>query len=444
MSRPRQALPFERREVVAAAAGAEVTLEKLIPEGKALGRLTDGRVVIASGPMPGDRIRLEVVSERKGLVTARRYRLLQPSTLRVASRCPVADRCGGCDFMVLPIAEQRQQKLQIVREALLRTGKIDWGGRPLELVAGVRAEGYRGRVRLQVAGGRVGFYHRASHELVEPEVCAVSTARVNAALRELRGLARAHAEALDAFAWLELREASDGSVSVLLEPDARAPARDTSGWLEALRARFVVAVRGAGPTAPEQWQRFDLSDDSFMLSSPPGFVQVNWEVNRLLIADVLAGARARDVGTFLDAYAGSGNFTLPLLARGLSGTAVESNASAVEPLSEAARRQRFEAAELVVADAAAHARGLAAEGRRFDLVLVDPPRAGLGAGLEPLAHVARRWLLVCSCNPVTLARDLRRLLDLGFELDELRAFDMFPQTHHVETLAWLRAPARAV
>jgi 23S rRNA (uracil1939-C5)-methyltransferase len=423
------------------ATGAEVVIDKLIPDGKALGRLTDGRVVIASGPVPGDRIRLEAVSETKGLVTVRSFRLLAASPLRVEPSCPYAERCGGCDWMALPLAEQRRQKLEILREALLRTGKIDWGARPLELVGGSRAQGYRGRVRLQISSDRVGFYHRASHELVEPDVCAVSTPRVNAALREIRQLARSHAGALAAFAWLEVREASDGSVSILLEPDARAPARDTRAWLEALREKHLVALRGQGTTPPDQWQRFDLSDGSFMLSAPAGFVQVNWEVNRLLIADVLAGAAERGVRTFLDAYAGSGNFTLPLLAAGLRGLAVESNASAVAPLVEAARRQGFDA-ELVVADAAAHARALEREGRRFDLVLVDPPRAGLGAGLEPLAGLAQRWFLMCSCNPVTLARDLRQLLDRGFELEALRAFDMFPQTHHVEALAWLRAPSR--
>ncbi|HTV26147.1 MAG TPA: RsmD family RNA methyltransferase [Polyangiaceae bacterium] len=422
-------------------AGEEVVIDKLIPDGKALGRLTDGRVVIASGPLPGDRIALERVKETKGLVTVLEFRQVEPSSQRVAPSCPHAERCGGCDWMALPIAEQRRQKLEILREALLRTGKIDWRERPLELVAGEHAEGYRGRVRLQIGAGRVGFYHRASHELVEPDVCAVSTPRVNAALREIRELSRHHASALDAFAWLEVREASDGSVSILLEPVAGVPARARSAaWLEALRVHHVVAVRGE--EAPrQQWQRFDLTDDAFMLSAPAGFVQVNWEVNRRLIGEVVAGAAQRAVGTFLDAYAGSGNFSLPLLARGLRGLAVESNASAVAPLVEAVRRQGFDA-ELVVADAAAHARVLARAGRSFDLVLVDPPRAGLGAGLEPLAGLARHWFSMCSCNPVTLARDLRRLLDLGFELEALRAFDMFPQTHHVEALAWLRAPGQ--
>jgi tRNA/tmRNA/rRNA uracil-C5-methylase (TrmA/RlmC/RlmD family) len=269
----------------------------------------------------------------------------------------------------------------------------------------------------------------------------VSTEAVNAALGELRGLALAHPGALNAFSWLEVREATSGALSVLLEPRQQAPHVDTRGWLAALRARFVVAVNGRAGDSPELWQRFDLTDDTYMLSSPAGFVQVNWEVNRALIAHVLEGVAARGLGTFLDVYAGSGNFTLPLLRRGLAGHAVESNASAVAALREAARQQGLDAGGVVVADAALHAGALERQSQRYDLVLVDPPRAGLVAGLEPLGRLARRWFVMCSCNPVTLARDLGRLVALGFELEELRAFDMFPQTHHLESLAWLRAPA---
>jgi 23S rRNA (uracil1939-C5)-methyltransferase len=427
--------------MTSSAAGAEVLIDKLIPDGKALGRLSDGRVVITSGAVPGDRIRLEATSESKGLVTARAHRLLSASPLRIEPSCELAGRCGGCDWMVLPIAEQRRQKLAVLREALLRTGKIDWQARPLELYAGERAEAYRGRVRLQVAGGRIGFHQRGSHQLVEPERCAVSTGAVNTALRELRELARAHAGALDAFSWLEVREATDGTLSVLLEPGQRAPAPDTSAWLEALRARFVVAVGSRAGAEPALRQRFQLTDDTYMSSPPAGFVQVNWEVNRALIAAVLGGAAARGIRTFLDVYCGSGNFTLPLLRRGYTGQGVESNASAIASLREAARQQGLDADGCVVGDAAAYARALGRQAQRFDLVLVDPPRAGLMAGLEPLAQLAGRWFVMCSCNPVTLARDLGRLVALGFELEELCAFDMFPQTHHLETLAWLRPPA---
>ncbi len=419
----------------------EVSIEKLIPEGKALGRLADGRIVIAQGAIPGDRILLERFSERKGLVSAQSFRLVAASPLRVTPSCSVAERCGGCDWMMLRIQEQRQSKIELLKEALWRTGKIDFRERGIELFIGQRAEGYRGRVRLAVQHDRIGFYQRGSHELIEPERCAVSSPAVNAALGELRLAARAQAGALGCFTWLEVREGSDGSVSVWLERNDRALSPAARAFIQALRAKFIVVASSSEAESPQSWQRFQLTDDTFMLSSPASFTQVNWEVNRLLIRRVLDGAAARGINTFLDAYAGSGNFALPLLAQGLSGLAVEANPSAVLAAREAARRQTLPADGFVVADAAAHAEELWRQGRRFDLVLVDPPRAGVKVGLEPLSRLAQAWFLMCSCNPVTLARDLRSALDLGFSISELEAFDMFPQTHHLETLAWLRAPA---
>ena len=422
-------------------AQAEVVVEKLIPDGKALGRLADGRVFIVAGAVPGDRLQLEEVSESKGLVEARAFRVLEPSPLRVTPRCPVVAQCGGCDWMVLSAEQQRLGKLAVLTEALLRTGKIDVRGQPPTLFVGRCRDGYRSRVRLQVAGERIGFYQRGSHELVEPSHCAVSSPLLNAALGELRTLARAGPGALECFSWLELRHGSEGTVSVQLQRNEKPLSDACRRWLQALRGKFIVVTSPEEAESPEAWQRFQLTADTYMLAPAAAFTQVNWEVNQQLIERVVEGAVTRGVGTFLDAYAGAGNFALPLLARGLSGLAVESNRAAILAAREAARRQGLPSDGFVAADAASFAAELRQKGRAFELVLVDPPRAGVKNGLEDLASLATGWLSICSCNPVTLARDLRALIDLGFELDRIEAFDMFPQTHHVEALAWLRAPA---
>lgn len=422
--------------------GEELVIEKLIPEGKALGRLADGRVVIVTGAVPGDHIALEEVSRSKGLVQGRRFRLLAPSRLRTTPRCSVAAECGGCDWMILRSEQQHLGKVAVLVEALLRTGKIDVREHPPRIFAGRLRDGYRVRVRLQVKNDRIGFYERGSHDLVEPDHCAVSSPTVNVALGVLRGLARAHTGALSCFSWLELRQASDGTVSVLLERNGERFGAATRSFLEMLRRQFIVVTDTASAEAPASWQRFQLTPATYMLSSPASFTQVNWEVNQALIARVIEGAAERGVRSFLDAYAGSGNFTLPLLAQGLSGVAVESNRASILAAREAARRQGLTGGSFVAADAELHAVELHAHGQSFELVFVDPPRAGVKSGLAELARLSKGWLAMCSCNPVTLARDLRRLLDLAFEIESIEAFDMFPQTHHFETLVWLRAPAR--
>jgi len=423
------------------AAGAEICVEKLIAEGNALGRLADGRVVILEGAVPGDRVVLERVTEQKGLVRALAFRVTQPSPLRVTPHCPVFGACGGCDWMMLRPAEQHAQKLAVLREVLLRTAKLDLGEREIPLVAGPSPTGYRRRIRLQIVDGRIGFYARSSHTLVEPEQCAVSSSALNGALRSLRALTRHAPATLAGLASLELRQACDGSLSLFLEKDlARASAvPDLAG----LRERFLCALGATDAATPALWQRFELTAQTYLLAPPGCFTQVNWEVNRALIARVLAGAQARGVRSFLDAHAGAGNFTLPLLAQGLSGMAIECNRLAVAAARRAAERQGLSGGGFTVGDSARVARDWRRQGRRFDLVLLDPPRAGVKEGLRELAELSAGWLAICSCNPVTLARDLRTLLDLGFGLEEVAAFDMFPETHHLETLVWLKAPGTA-
>lgn len=424
-----------------ALSGTEVVVEKLIAEGNALGHLADGRVVILQGALPGDRVTLERAVQTKGLVRALAHRISTPSPLRVTPECPVFSSCGGCDWMMLRASEQPAQKLAVLREALLRTAKIDWTARPIPIVSAASPQGYRRRIRLQVVDGHIGFYARGSHQLVEPEQCRVSSAALNRGLQELRQLTRRAPAALASVSSLELREGCDGTLSLYLErePGAARVALD----LTSTGGRFQVAVGAADAENVALWQRFDLTEQTYLLAPPGCFTQVHWQINRQLIGRVLAGARARGATSFLDAYAGCGNFALPLLAAGLAGKAIESHPLAIRAATEAARRQALPSAGFLAGDSAVLGRQLLQQEQQFDLVLLDPPRAGVKQGLAELAGLARGWLVMCSCNPVTLARDLRALVDLGFVLEEIEAFDMFPETHHLETLVWLRAPGRA-
>lgn len=418
----------------------ELTIEKLVPEGKALGRLPDGRVVLTAGCVPGDRIAIEGAAHTSSCVKALGFRLLSASPLRIAPRCPVASQCGGCDWMMMDRGEQRRQKIALLADALARVGKL----RNLKLPAGITSDdqrfGYRRRIRLRAHGDRIGFHARQSHDLVEPASCAVSTPGINAALDTLRQLSRAHPGALDAFDWLELREATDETISVYLARNERAATDASRSWLAALRQRFIVAASEAEAERRETWQRFALTPEIYMLSPPGTFTQVNWEVNQALIARVLAGARHRGAHSFFDAFSGAGNFSLPLLGAGLGGVAVEANRLAITAAREAAREQHLASDTFRAATTSAVARELKRRGQRFDLVLVDPPRAGVKSGLAELAALASGSLAMCSCNPVTLARDLRALVDLGFRIEGIECFDMFPETHHLETLVWLQAP----
>jgi 23S rRNA (uracil1939-C5)-methyltransferase len=160
-------------------------------------------------------------------------------------------------------------------------------------------------------------------------------------------------------------------------------------------------------------------------------------VNRVLVQRVLELARDAGASTFCDLYCGSGNFTLPLVHAGLSGVGVEESASAISQARQAAEQQGLGAARFYSEEAAAFAQRAARAGERFDLVILDPPRAGVKKSLDSMAELSAGRLILVGCDPVTFARDLARLGSLGLVVRGIEAFDMFPQTHHVEALAWL-------
>jgi 23S rRNA (uracil1939-C5)-methyltransferase len=213
-------------------------------------------------------------------------------------------------------------------------------------------------------------------------------------------------------------------------------------WLADLSKHFQVRSPTSQGQAvdPQLWQAVTLEASRVHLRVQPGvFTQVNWHVNALLIEDALACARAFGALSFLDVFCGIGNFALPLLRAGLVGKGLDDNEVSIECARAAAREQALNA-HFEACPALDGLRRLQRRRERFDLVVVDPPRAGLGDALQPLSALATRGLFYCACDPVSFARDAKRLCDLGFSLDSVRAYDLFPQTHHVELTAWFSSP----
>lgn len=414
----------------------ELVVEKIVPGGRGLGRLADGRVALIDGAFPGDRVRLPVARDRGGYVEGV-AEVLQAGAPRREPPCPVASACGGCDFMELPLEAQRRMKLALVHEALRRTAQLELPEGAIALVSRGPALGYRTRLRLQLEGGRVGFYSARSHDLVEVERCAVGAEPLQAALAELCAHARRHAEAFAPFAHVEVRAAPGAERCSLYfagKPDAR-PSPASRRAVDELREEFTVTVRG--DRRNPELERFPLGD-VYLLSAPGSFTQINWAVNLALVDAVLEGAEERGARTFIDLYCGSGNFALPLLARGLTGKGIEVSEDAIACAVRAADEQRLTGGEFVAGDVSRLAERAAAAGQKYDLVVLDPPRAGAKDALGAVQSLASKAVVLIACDPVTFARDLRTLLELGLSLERITAFDMFPQTHHVECMAWLR------
>jgi len=410
-----------------------LTVEKLVPGGEGFAHLPDGRALFVRGAAPGDRLVVRRVEKQRGALVAIEFDLLEPSPDRITPECPVAASCGGCDLMHLSRPAELRQKASMLGAALERVGGMSVSV-PALTTAGA-SSGYRSRVRFHVGQhGKLGFFARGTHQLVEVPGCVVADPAINRALSTIRRLARRFPDALSGFSDVELR-ATEGGVIARFEPKDGIKPIAAEPLLRALAKEMTVA---ATPREAERvHERRAVAGEAFVEIPADAFSQINVAVNRELVATVLRGALERGLTSFCDLFAGVGNFALPLARAGLTGVMVERTPSAVRAAQKVAAEQGVTQLAARAADAERALTDLVREGKRFDLVVLDPPREGAPAVVSGIAGLSPRAVAYVACDPVTLSRDLKLLLASGLRLVSLSAFDMFPRTHHFETLVWL-------
>ncbi len=419
----------------------EWAIEQMVPGGDGMARLSDGRIAFATGAVPGDRIVVKHATRHKSWVRADDWELSSPGPERVEPACAVANECGGCDWMHLARSAQLAAKESIIRQALGRTGGFRSLPDSIPIHTAGGDFGYRGRIRLHVNDkGELGLYAKASHRLIVLPGCPVSAPEIEQTLAELRALGELHPGGLAHWSEIEIRVAPAGprvTLHLRARETEREPSAASRALLAALTERYPVLEVGEDGD-PRADQRWPLPGGVELRAPPGGFTQVNWEVNQLLVAAVVDGAKARGVERFLDLYCGAGNFTLPLMAAGLSGVGIERSGGSIRAARRAARDARLSDDSFVAADVEGEVERLARRKEHFDLLLLDPPRTGAREAMPHLVALGAPFVAICSCDPVTLARDLKSLAATGYALDAVAGYDMFPHTHHVETLAWMR------
>lgn len=422
-------------------------VERLVPGGEGFGRAPDGRAVFVPGATPGDVLDVSVIEQRGSFARVVAATRTTDGPERRVAPCPYQSRCGGCDWQQLTEAAQAQAKVALVREALRRTGRIEH--EPLEFVPAPATTGYRTRVRLHIgANGELGLHERDSHRVVPIDRCLVLTPRLEAALGELRRRTAELSAALSAFTGVELRAAPNQALAVEARWFAREDAPGVGSAARTLRTalegEFAVSFDGE-PAPLEALQLWPLDASGSPRRSlpvlPGAFTQVGWAMNQQLVAAIVSGAQQRGLRTFFDLYAGAGNFSFPLLDAGLDGTAVELTGASIRGARAHAESLGLSADRFIAGDVERWCRRAVETGASAELVLADPPRAGLGATATLLPRLASRAIALVSCDPVALARDLRLLLEAGCVLETVTVFDLFPQTHHAEVVAWLQPPA---
>jgi 23S rRNA (uracil1939-C5)-methyltransferase len=409
----------------------ELSIDRLSKSGEGVAHL-DGRAVFVPGALPGERVLAEVTEGGRAL-RAELLEVLAASPSRRTPACPLADACGGCDWMHVDEATQLAQKQQIVVSALEHLGGL--GPERYALLPAIvspAALGYRRRAVLHPVQGALGYFGKRSHTRVKVDECPALTGPLQALPGKLGAALGPALKDVEEVHLLECEGRVALSVHVAGQPRAR-----LRELLERLVRDGVVdgaaLLPGAGKGGVERFGDPVLEEDG-VLYRPDGFAQANAAVNRRLVASAVELLELGGTEAVLELYSGNGNFTFRIAAQAGSVVAVESSAVSVQLAQEAVRRGKIEKVRLVQGDCEKFAEGLLREGQRFDRVLLDPPRTGApGIGRWASRLLAQRVVYV-ACDPASLARDAAELAGAGFAPVALQLFDLFPQTRHVEAV----------
>lgn len=406
----------------------EITAMTYGPYG--LGRL-DGKTVMVANVSPGDVVDVESVSQRRDYTIARIARVVQPGADRREPPCPFLPRCGGCDWQQIEYGAQVRLKAELLAAEFRRALGFD-----LELdrlVEPAPAEfGYRARVRLKTGlGGRVGFHELGTNSIVAIDHCMVAAPELRMPVELALALGRRGSE-------IEV-VACDGR-EVLVAHLGKAPGPGDIACAQRIvdsEDRVVgIVLRGAAA-------RRVVGEAAVALEVEPGcvieadadlFSQVNRPQNMKLVGAVHEMAAVCPGTRVLDLFCGAGNLSLPAARRGGEVTGVDADALAVAAARRNAERMGLRAAQFVAMRAAQTAHFLARARYHAEVVILDPPRTGALDLIEPIVRLKPHSVIYVSCDPSTLVRDLRALLAGGYQIARVRAFDFFPNTHHLEVV----------
>ncbi len=383
--------------------------------------------------IPGETVTAKIIKEKDRYVKTELVELLNPSPDRVSAECKYFQNCGGCELQHISYPKQLELKSEMIRGAF---AAAKYRSTELELIRPVapsRPFGYRRRITLHIAptgGGKIGFYQSGSRSVVEISKCEVAEASINQLFPKIQELSRAIAGRISSL----VLESDDKGVIAVLKSPYDIGAREQERILKIAHQYLSdVVLMAAGKEIGGFGRKiieFPLNQSgTMMLQAPAGyFSQINREINLSLISYVTAFAKSEQTKTALDLYAGAGNFSIPLAKSGIRVKAVEVDKQLVNIGQQ--NSLRYVSDKQLSFTASPVERFLTENNAEFDLIVADPPRSGLAELTRQLPH-SQSFVLV-SCHLPSCVRDVKMLLDAGYQLLEIQPFDMFAQTTYVE------------
>lgn len=436
-------------------------------EGMGVARL-EGRVVFVPHTIRGERwsVRLEKVN--KNVAWGKGVELLVPSPERIDPGCPLAGKCGGCQFRHMTYAEELYTKRQRVEDALHRVGGVSV---PVPEVMGAETpERYRNKVQFPIApmvdqksgisGLSVGYYRPRSHDVLDVQDCMLQPEIVTK-LRHIFAFHAAHlhlsaydektGEGLLRHLYFRTNRRGEALCCIVINGDALPHADKLVDELRLAHPKLMGVVLNInkkdtnvilGDKYETLWGQDYLDETlcgmTFRLSVP-SFFQINRDQTERLYATALEFAELKGNETVLDLYCGIGTISLTLSKQAGKVIGAEIVPQAIEDAKANAQRNGVTNSEFFCGDAGTIAKKLSDDGIRPDVICVDPPRKGLAPEVPAiLAGMAPERIVYVSCDPATLARDVKRLEELGYQCVKAQPVDLFPRTAHVETVALLQ------
>jgi 23S rRNA (uracil1939-C5)-methyltransferase len=403
----------------------ELTLDNAAYGGESIGRLSDGRAVFVPFSIPGETIRIRITEDKKKYARGELLEVLDPSPFRVAPRCRHFGVCGGCHYQHIAYEQQLVIKRKILKDQLERIGKLT--NPPIEdMIASPNIYNYRNHVQFHVSGGRKpGFFRADKKGIVEISECHLPEELLNKIWPLLE------VEPQTGISTLGLRLGMDDDILLTLEsPNVF----DAEFNVEALPVSVVhISPQEVQVLAGSAYTVMQVKGRNFQVSAG-SFFQVNLPQAEKMVA-IIEEVIPEGCGTILELYAGVGLFSAFIANRVNKFVAVESSPQASEDFVE--NLDEFDNVELfqgAVEEILPHL------DIQPEIVLMDPPRAGVEKNvLEKIIATSPDQVVYISCDPATLARDARRLVQGGYRPVKFIPIDLFSQTYHIETLSyWIK------
>jgi 23S rRNA (uracil1939-C5)-methyltransferase len=382
----------------------EVSIEKIVPNGFGLA-FAENLTVFVALAAKGDTLRARIHQLKGKTAFAEIVEITKPSAQRVEPECVYFGRCGGCDFQQMDYEVQLEAKIAIVRDCLSRIGKINYE-KEIQIIASPKPYEYRARAawHIDTRGKKIGYFQRNSHQVIDVETCPILTPELQKTLTDLRR------EIVWESFWGEIVE------------------------IEAANSGENVSIYSNEMIEPTKEIYFQANGNRYFYNANSFF-----QGNPFLIESLIENATKNAKGeTALDLYCGVGLFTLPLAENFTKVIGVEGNEKAVELARKSIEHARCEHADIFTENVSDWLTENAQDLQGIDFVLLDPPRVGTEKKIiENLLKIKPLQISYVSCEPSTLARDLR-ILSENYAIESITALDLFPQTHHVETVARLQ------